>query len=71
MDTVSGTLRDIHGLDALPWWPLATGWWVVAGIAGFLVLVWFAGRWWMRNGLFGSWRTDARRKLRALKRQQE
>jgi hypothetical protein len=68
MDTVSGTLRDIHGLDSIPWWPLAPGWWVVAGIAGFLLLAWFAIRWWMRNGLLGNWRTDARRKLRELKK---
>ena len=31
-------LRDIHGLDTIPWWPLATGWWYVIAVAGLLLL---------------------------------
>ncbi|MBK5970314.1 MULTISPECIES: DUF4381 domain-containing protein [Thiorhodovibrio] len=37
-------LRDIHGIDSVPWWPLAPGWWLVAaGLLALLVILW---RWW-------------------------
>lgn len=35
MDDLLSQLRDIHGLDAAGWWPLAPGWY---GLAGLLVL---------------------------------
>ena len=68
MDSGSTVLRDIHGLDAIPWWPLAPGWWSVVVVAGLLLL--FIGiRYWLtcHTGWLG-WRGDARRQLRALKK---
>ncbi|MCG6872679.1 MAG: DUF4381 domain-containing protein [Gammaproteobacteria bacterium] len=40
-------LRDIHLPAAIPWWPLAPGWWLLGGLllAG-LLLGW---RWWRRT----------------------
>ena len=32
MDPQNLPLRDIHLPDAVAWWPLAPGWWVVAGV---------------------------------------
>ena len=67
METGATVFRDIHGLDAIPWWPLATGWWYVAGLVGLLLL--FIGiRHWLfyYTGWLG-WRGDARRQLRYLK----
>ena len=32
-------LRDIHGLDAIPWWPMAPGWWYLIGAAVLLLLL--------------------------------
>ena len=61
-------MRDIHGLDAIPWWPLATGWWYAVGLIG-LLLLFFGVRYWLiyYTGWFG-WRGDARRQLRDLKK---
>jgi len=68
MDSGATVLRDIQGLDAIPWWPLAPGWWVVAVVAG-LLLLFFAVRYWLvcYAGWFG-WRGEARRELRVLKK---
>jgi hypothetical protein len=68
MEAGSTVLRDIHGLDAIPWWPLAPGWWYVAGLVG-LLLLFIGGRYWLIHyaGWLG-WRGDARRQLRALKK---
>jgi hypothetical protein len=38
MEVGTTVLRDIHGLDAIPWWPLAPGWWYLVGLAGLLLL---------------------------------
>jgi hypothetical protein len=66
LDSTAAILRDIHELDAVPVWPLAPGWWVLAGLA-VLVLLTFAIRYWLRySGLMPGWRGDARRQLRAL-----
>lgn len=61
-------LRDIHDLDAIPWWPLATGWWWVIGVIALVLLV-AAIRYLLRySGIMPGWRGDAHRQLRDLKR---
>jgi hypothetical protein len=68
MDTGTVILRDIHDLDAVPWWPPAPGWWIIFGIVA-LALVAAALRYWLRySGLMPGWRGDARRQLRALQK---
>jgi hypothetical protein len=68
MQDTSLVLRDIHDLDAIPWWPLAPGWWWVIGLVVLILLV--AGvRYWIRySGVIPGWRGDARRQLRTLKK---
>ncbi len=41
MDPEQIPLRDLHLPDAIGWWPLAPGWWVVIGMAalGMLLLL--------------------------------
>ncbi|MFA5700426.1 MAG: DUF4381 domain-containing protein [Desulfuromonas sp.] len=39
-------LRDIHLPDAVSWWPPAPGWWLVAGVAGLVLVV--LG-WWLQK----------------------
>ena len=68
MDTGMTVLHDIHGLDAVPWWPLAPGWWYVAGLVGLLLLCISVRYWLIHNAGWLGWRGDARRKLRALKK---
>ena len=68
IETGIPVLRDIHGLDAVPWWPVAPGWWLLAGLLA-LLLVAAAGRYWLLyHGPWVGWRGDARRQLRALKK---
>ena len=60
-------LRDIHGLDTIPWWPLATGWWLLAALAVALIVMLVSL---VRNLLrypAGSWRRHAWKQLRDLK----
>ena len=59
-------LRDIHGLDPLPWWHMAPGWPLLFGA----VLLLFLTRklWWPRKRS-QSWRKDAEHQLRSLRRQ--
>jgi hypothetical protein len=68
MEAGTTVLRDIHGLDVIPWWPLAPGWWYLAGLAGLLLLL-FGTRYWLicKTGWLG-WRGDAHRQLRELKK---
>lgn len=68
MEAGATVLRDIHGLDAIPWMPLAPGWWYLAGLVGLLLLI-IAARYWLiyKTGWLG-WRGDAYRQLRALKK---
>lgn len=63
-------LRDIHGLDAIPWWPPAPGWWLLAG--GLVLGLWLAWRLLPHvriPALLGlTWRWDAAHQLRELRR---
>lgn len=76
MNMISGIdqLRDIHGIQGVPWWPPAPGWWLVA--AGMSLLLYLVWRWRTAIRLripplpvfnIGSWRWDAARRLRALR----
>lgn len=52
VDPLTLPLRDIHLPAPIPWWPPATGWWVLFGgvtvAAAVSVMVW---RWWRRGAL--------------------
>jgi hypothetical protein len=70
-DLIAAGLRDIHGLDAIPWWPLAPGWWLLA--IGAVVLLWLLGsrfpRWhWKPAPRRLPWQRSAARELRELRR---
>jgi hypothetical protein len=69
-----GPLRDIRGIEGVPWWPLADGWWILVGA---LVLIGLAAWHWrvvlrLRVPIpfitLGSWRWDAAAALRDLRR---
>lgn len=68
---LASQLRDIHGLDAVSWWPLATGWWLVLGLALILVLLLVLLIRNLHHFPIRSWHRDAWRQLRELKRQAE
>ncbi len=60
-------LRDIRGLDALPWWPLPPGWWfLMAALLSMLLLVYILRYWW-RQGPGRDWRSEAVRQVGALR----
>ena len=68
MEPAADVLRDIHGLDAVSWLPLAAGWWYLLG-AFIAVLLLVGIRYWIiYNGPWLGWRGDARRQLRRLKK---
>jgi hypothetical protein len=68
MEPLSDTLHDIHGLDAIPWWPLAIGWWYLIAFIIVIAVLIAAGYWMMRYAPWLGWRRDAHRQLRALKK---
>jgi hypothetical protein len=68
MESGTTVFRDIHGLDSIPWWPLAVGWWYVIGLAGLLLLLAGIRYWLFYNAGWLGWRGDARRQLRELKK---
>lgn len=67
-------LRDIHDIPAIPWWPPAPGWWLMAIVGTLLVIgVWRArARISLRIPIpgitLGSWRWEAAAALRDLRR---
>ena len=70
-DTMTSTalqLRDIHGIDAVSWWPPAPGWWLIA----LAVAVVFISMTLVIRRLIkyppGSWRADAHKALTRLRR---
>lgn len=68
MESIPDTLHDIHGLDGVPWWPLAPGWWYLIATIVLIPLVIAMGYWLAYHGPLLGWRSDARRKLRALRK---
>ncbi len=60
-------LRDLHLPEAISWWPLAPGWWVVIGIA--LVGIGFLIRAWLRTRAHSAARRYALRQLDAIVQQ--
>ena len=62
-------LHDIQGLDEISWWPLASGWWLLAAL---VIVLLFALLSLLRNLLrypAGSWHRQAWQQLRTLKHQ--
>ena len=62
---VTEQLRDIRGLDAIPWWPPAPGWWLLFGLALLLAV---GGAAWYRAHVRASWQSEAERLLSALRK---
>ena len=60
-------LRDIRGLDPLPWWPLPPGWWFVLAGVLILVLILYFARYLWRHGGPADWRGEATRQIRSLR----
>ena len=66
-------LRDIRGIEGVPWWPLAPGWWMI--LAALVTLAFAAYHWRTILRLrvpipgitLGTWRWDAAAQLRALR----
>ena len=56
MDPEQIPLRDLHLPEAIGWWPLAPGWWVLLGLAGLVLLLLFRKAW-------VRWREDAARRV--------
>lgn len=67
-------LRDIRGIDGVPWWPLAEGWWLLLGAALLLGFALYHWRTILRLRVpipgvtLGTWRWDAAAALRDLRR---
>lgn len=69
-EVVARQLKDIQGLDAVGYWPLAEGWWLL-GLA-VLVILWMLRLVWLRYGWGpkkAAWRAHARAELRRLRQQ--
>jgi len=68
-------LRDIHGIQGVPWWPPGPGWWLLAAaVLALAFLIWcFRAK--LRLAVppvpfftVRSWRWDAARRLRDLRK---
>jgi len=57
-------LRDLHLPEAISWWPLAPGWWLVIGIA--VILLAYLLRLYLQKHARGAARRHALRQLNAL-----
>lgn len=62
-------LRDIQGLDEISWWPLATGWWLLALLVMLLLIGLVLVLRNLRRYPAGSWRRHGWKELRTLRRQ--
>ena len=60
------SLRDIHLPDPVSWWPLAPGWWIIAGGVLLFVIIFFAGRQYYRSKALHR---DANAELEKIKHQ--
>ena len=51
MDENTLPLRDLHLPDAIGWWPLAPGWWVVIALVAALLgyILWRVYKHWQFN----------------------
>ncbi len=70
-ESLANRLHDIHELDPVSIWPLATGWWLMLAGTALLILL-FIGlrRWrpdWRRYLPRYGWSRDAARELTALR----
>ncbi len=64
MDPTQLPLRDLHLPEAIGWWPLAPGWWLVIAIV-FIGFCWLLSRAWQRRR-FNAPRRYAMRTLLAV-----
>lgn len=64
MDPEQLPLRDLHLPDAIGWWPLAPGWWLLIALA--LVGVAFLIRAWLKARARGAARRFALRQLKEI-----
>ena len=60
-------LRDIRGLDTIPWWPPAVGWWLAALLGVVLLVALLALLRNLRRFPRGSWHRNAWKQLRQLR----
>jgi hypothetical protein len=66
---LASQLRDIRGLDAIPWWPPGPGWWLLAGLALVLAVNLYYLVRHLRRYPLGSWHRSAWRELHRLRQQ--
>lgn len=68
---LASQLRDIRGLDAVPWWPPGPGWWLLALLCVALAITLFYVLRHLRRYPLGSWQRSAWRELHRLRQQAE
>lgn len=70
-------LRDIRGIESVPWWPPAEGWWLLLAAIVLIALALYHWRTLLRLRIpipgitLGTWRWDAAQALRVLRRRAE
>lgn len=67
MNPLLEQLQDIEGLDAIGWWPLAIGWWILMGVGIFIIcgIAYFIAS---RIAFKRSWKNDTFQKLAILEK---